>query len=1034
MAYSNSTSDRMDELRYHGQQTTRNDSSLLGLVSPPRNGNGNRLPQPLQTQDGRGGLMRRFTTDSGRVPTIASITTQRGGQDSQEYGPSTYHKVQLIEKKKKEYERLREQKRRFEAEMQLLDMQQRREEHELAQMQEDLGRGNNPNAGHQSEPTTPPEYRESNSGFPTVFSRPNRYSTSSLQSPPGIYNRPGRSGSQLTSPQGGIMQSRLMMDDKLPSKSVPGSRRNSDEDEKEEAVRQDPTSHRSTNALNRYSMPVTKSRNGMHEMLALDQTNTARFLFGEDESAPSPDVNQYLDMNGAENKFPILVRREEYPGTMQLSASSAALDLALSQSPGPDTNGWGAISRHRSSQSQQNILSINSQGQGLSQANGPLSSNTNGSDSPLSARPSYRHSLDLKSYYDGGVQEPAQVSSPPKHQATPPKLQSSYSANDVPTMRSTTNGIPSANTTPNSHAQQHLHNHNASLGRIPPNAMSNRLSREMTSAESTTLREAQNGGYQSIQSALHASAPSFGPSLSQAGAQQPLQPAMVSPGAQQAYPVGGYYNNYGMQQMMMGMQNMSVAQQPLYSPNNPYAPPQYAPPPMYPQAAPRDSQARVIQQRRQNDGEAMNRFANMSLEQLGGEIYALCKDQHGCRYLQKKLEDRNPEQVHMIWLETNMHVVELMTDPFGNYLCQKLLEYCNDEERTVLIQHAAEDLVRIALNQHGTRALQKMIEFISTPVQTQIIIEALRYRVVELIQDLNGNHVIQKCLNKLSSADAQFIFDAVGRNCIDVGTHRHGCCVLQRCIDHASGDQKAWLIRQISDNAYVLVQDPFGNYVVQYILDLNEPVFTEPLVAMFATRVPQLSKQKFSSNVIEKCLRCAQEESKDNLIEEMLQPTELDRLLRDSFANYVIQTALDYANPRMKARLIEAIRPYLPAIRTTPYGRRIQAKIQGNEGRSGSSSGQATPVEVEAVHTPLRHQRATSNASATSYIAPAGGYSNGYVPAAMATNGIGSSRAAPVPGGSFPSSEQLVSGQSQQQPFPYSYGRGAPQAGNGNWL
>ncbi|KAH7413111.1 armadillo-type protein [Cadophora sp. MPI-SDFR-AT-0126] len=1031
MAYSNSTSDRMDELRYRSQQSARNDSSLLGLVSPPRNGNGTRLPQPLHTQDGRGGLMRRFTTDSGRVPTIASISTQRGGQDSQDYGPSTYHKVQLLEKKKLEYERLREQKRRFEAEMQLLDLQQRREEQELAQMQEDLGRGNNPNAGHQSEPTTPPEYRESNSGFPTVFSRPNRYSTSSLQSPPGIYNRPGRSGSQLTSPQGGIIQSRLMMDDKLPSKSVPGSRRNSDEDEKEEAVRQDPTSHRSTNALNRYSMPVTKSRNGMQEMLSLDQTNTARFLFGEDESAPSPDINQYLDMNGAENKFPILVRRDEYPGV--LSASSAALDLALSQSPGPDTNGWGAISRHRPSQSQQSLPSNNSQGQGLSQANGSSSSNGNGPESPLSGRPSYRHSLDLKSYYDGGAQEAAQVSSPPKHHATPPKLQSSYSANDVPTMRSTTNGIPSANTTPNSHAQQHLHNHNASLGRIPPNAMNNRLSREMTSAESTTLREAQNGGYQSIQSALHASAPSFGPTLSQSAAQSPLQPTMTSPSAQQAYPVGGYYNNYGMQQMMMGMQNMNVGQ-PLYSAHNPYAPPQYTPQ-IYPQAGPRDSQARVIQQRRQNDGEAMNRFANMSLEQLGGEIYALCKDQHGCRYLQKKLEDRNAEQVHMIWLETNQHVIELMTDPFGNYLCQKLLEYCNDEERTVLIENAASELVRIALNQHGTRALQKMIEFISTPGQVQTIIRALRYRVVELIQDLNGNHVIQKCLNKLSSTDAQFIFDAVGTHCVDVGTHRHGCCVLQRCIDHASGDQKAWLIRQISDNAYVLVQDPFGNYVVQYILDLNEPIFTEPLVGMFAGRVPQLSKQKFSSNVIEKCLRCAQEPSKDMLIEEMLQPAELDKLLRDSFANYVIQTALDYANPPMKARLIEAIRPYLPAIRTTPYGRRIQAKIQGNEGRSGSSSGQATPVEIEPVHTPLRHQRATSNASAAGYIAPAGGYSNGYVPAAVAANGVGSTRPAPQPGGSFPSSEQLVSGQAQQQPFPYAYGRGgAGQSGNGNWL
>ena len=133
--------------------------------------------------------------------------------------------------------------------MQKLDQQQRREEQELAAMQEDLGRISGAALpGHQSEPTTPPEYRETASGFPTLFSRPNRYSMSSLTSPPGLYTRPGRSGSQLASPQSGFVNSRFAMDDQLPSRSVPGSRRNSDEDEKEEAVRQDPTSHRSTNA------------------------------------------------------------------------------------------------------------------------------------------------------------------------------------------------------------------------------------------------------------------------------------------------------------------------------------------------------------------------------------------------------------------------------------------------------------------------------------------------------------------------------------------------------------------------------------------------------------------------------------------------------------------------------------------------------------------------------------------------------------------------------------------------------------------
>jgi hypothetical protein len=348
----------------------------------------------------------------------------------------------------------------------------------------------------------------------------------------------------------------------------------------------------------------------MHEMLSLDQTNTTRFLFGEEDGATSPDVKSYLQMNATDDKFPILVRRDEYPGLvsllqhrhrsstdryMQLSASSAALDLALSQSPGPDAaaNGWGAFARHRPSQQSLPLNSV--QGNGSASA-----SQSNGPESPISVRPSHRHSLDMKYFGDGPQDSYSQVPSPSKHaQATPPKLQSSYSANDVPTMRSTTNGISSVNTTPNSHAQQHLHNHNASLGRIPPNAMNNRLSREMSSGDASTLRDSQNGGYQSIQSALHASAPPFGPSLTQGMSQGQMSPSMTSPTAQQQYPLGGYYNNsYNMQMMTMGMQNMQMGQ-PVYPPHNPYA----AYPNMYPQTTPRDSQARVIQQRRQNDGE-----------------------------------------------------------------------------------------------------------------------------------------------------------------------------------------------------------------------------------------------------------------------------------------------------------------------------------------------------------------------------------------------------------------------------------------------
>lgn len=301
---------------------------------------------------------------------------------------------------------------------------------------------------------------------------------------------------------------------------------------------------------------------------------------------------------------------------MQLSASSAALDLATSQSPGPDSqpDAWLAFApRHRPQQHSLNMgTSQQHSGNGTPITTmGPSSSSA--TESPMSARSSYRHSFDIKSFGESYQQENLPVKSPIHQlQATPPKLLSSYSANDVPTMKTTTNGAAGSNNTSgqNSHAQQHLHHHNASLGRIPLNAtVNNRHSRELSSGDSSmNSREVQNNSYPSIQSALQANAPSFGPPASQNSSQTQTLPAVAPPANMPVstnmppYNGNGYYpgpNNYNMQMMAMGLQNMQIGQQ-IYSPANAYTHPGAM---FAQQHGGRDSQARVIQQRRQNDGE-----------------------------------------------------------------------------------------------------------------------------------------------------------------------------------------------------------------------------------------------------------------------------------------------------------------------------------------------------------------------------------------------------------------------------------------------
>lgn len=59
-------------------------------------------------------------------------------------------------------------------------------------------------------------------------------------------------------------------------------------------------------SYNRYSMPVTRSRTGLYGA-DLDQTGTARFLFGEEDTSGE---NKYGQNNG-DDKFPTLVRRDD---------------------------------------------------------------------------------------------------------------------------------------------------------------------------------------------------------------------------------------------------------------------------------------------------------------------------------------------------------------------------------------------------------------------------------------------------------------------------------------------------------------------------------------------------------------------------------------------------------------------------------------------------------------------------------------------------------------------------------------------------
>jgi len=107
------------------------------------------------------------------------------------------------------------------------------------------------------------------------------------------------------------------------------------------------------------------------------------------------------------------------------------------------------------------------------------------------------------------------------------------------------------------------------------------------------------------------------------------------------------------------------------------------------------------------DHQGISSNPNESLPKVSefqGYVYFMAKDQHGCRFLQWIFEDGSALDALVIFSEVIPHVVELMMDPFGNYLMQKLLDVCNEEQRTQIILMVTSEpgqLIRISLNAYG---------------------------------------------------------------------------------------------------------------------------------------------------------------------------------------------------------------------------------------------------------------------------------------------------------------------------------------------
>lgn len=334
------------------------------------------------------------------------------------------------------------------------------------------------------------------------------------------------------------------------------------------------------------------------------------------------------------------------------------------------------------------------------------------------------------------------------------------------------------------------------------------------------------------------------------------------------------------------------------------------------------------------------------LPDIYGSALEFCKDQHGSRFIQQELVKATDTEKEVIFNEIRDEAINLADDVFGNYVIQKYFEHGLKSQKDVLFEKFTGKMEKLSLQMYACRVIQRALECIDLD-QKVILVNELSGCVLKMIKDQNGNHVIQKAIERIPIEKLPFILGSLEGQIYHLSTHSYGCRVVQRLLEYGTLEDQEKILADLDQFIPFLIQDQYGNYVIQHILkqgpetdDTHIGRTKQNIVDIVCKNVVEYSKHKFASNVVEKTMVFGSPAQKKQFMEKVLpesaeHATRLEDnaplilMMRDQYANYVVQKLVGVAEGDDKKVTVIAIRSYLEKLnKINALGNRHLASVE----------------------------------------------------------------------------------------------------------
>ena len=283
---------------------------------------------------------------------------------------------------------------------------------------------------------------------------------------------------------------------------------------------------------------------------------------------------------------------------------------------------------------------------------------------------------------------------------------------------------------------------------------------------------------------------------------------------------------------------------------------------------------------------------------------SLCRTKNGSKRVQQIIAKSRPEEIDKIIQALLTDVAELMCDVYGNYMCQTLFQSCSSAHRVVLLQAMENKLVKISQDGRGTHSLQTLISLANLPQEEAVYKSAFTGHIYRLSTHANATHVIQRLL--VTFKNSHFIIREIMGRVKELAMDKLGLCVIKKCVNDPQ------VFTELTSDPMMLMQDPYGNYAMQHLIDTWREECSFQMINAMKGRCAQLSIQKYSSNVMEKCMK--EEKMRHAIVNEFIQEEKLPLLLNCPYGCYVLRTSALESEPLLRNKLRTAIMEVIPQL------------------------------------------------------------------------------------------------------------------------